>query len=380
VAMEAGNQEEALRTLDRLLILDENNEAARELKQKIAVELEAEAASPRHAAAPPAEPQAVEPPPEGEAPIELAAPVEAVPDPDELPPIPITELPDEDAGGEQDPDATVTLDGADDAELLSPGLQPSPHAKPAATGPRIERRWLGIGALVLLGAAAGLYLLMGSGGSAPAVDAQAAAAAAARARVDAALRPVDAPDPGRGNGTDAQPAADSDSPAGDWAAADTARLLDEANRAFESGDWTEAVVAYNRVVKLDPTNQQALARLREAGERYTELRQAEEQWGQVHESFANGDYREALRRSYRLPDGGDPARLERFRFNGWYNLGLRALAVGDCSQARSHFGEARQIRDDAQVLDEAVRLARACSGDLEHRQRVAALAPRGADD
>ena len=59
-------------------------------------------------------------------------------------------------------------------------------------------------------------------------------------------------------------------------------------------------------------------------------------------------------------DAGDPQRMSRYRFNGWYNLGVTALRTGNCDQALENLDEAGAIDpDDADLLG-AIDLAGDC--------------------
>jgi tetratricopeptide (TPR) repeat protein len=370
VAMEAGSHDEAVRTLDRLLILDDGNEAARDLKHKIAAEHPSGTPIPGAAAADPAT--------DGFAPIELDDPTATESLDRSRPPVPVTELPDEDLGESGEPDASAEAGFAEEPESPPPAAVSATSTRRMQIRLPLDRRLLGIGALVVLGLAAGLYLLSGSGGSTPTVDAQAAAAAAARARVDAS-KPAEGGVTIGSEGAAARPAAEASLGSAPSDTTEIESRVAAATREFEAGNWAAAIVAYNAVLKLDPTQVEAQARLREAGERYQAARELEERWRSAREAFANADFREALRLSYRLPADEDPAQLERVRFNGWYNLGLQALDLGDCKAAREHFAEAKQIRDDP-ALAEAPQLAKLCSGDADYRRRVASLEPRGFDD
>jgi len=375
VAIEAGNHDEGLRTLDRLLILDEGNEAARALKQKIAGELDPEAAIPL----PPAAPNAAaageidrEGPPSAQSQAAAAGMAPAR--------LPVTERPQAAATRDRG-----LADGIEAPEIEDePEVAASPPPRAAALKPtrlrlRLDRRRLGLGALIAIGLAGGVYLLSGSGSSAQRADAQVAAAAAARARVDATQKPVEGATASHPE-ADSRPAAAADARSEASDPPDTASRLELARRRFEAGDWAGAVVAYNDVIQLDPANAEALARLREAGENYTQEREVEQRWRAAHEAFDNKDFREALRLSYRLPSAEQLARLERFRFSGWYNLGVEALKLGSCQEARGHFDEAKLIRDGDPALAQAMRLAASCRGDADYRQLVSALSLRGLDD
>ncbi len=88
---------------------------------------------------------------------------------------------------------------------------------------------------------------------------------------------------------------------------------------------------------------------------------------------------------YRLPVSDDAARrrLERYKENGWYNLGVMALRGAQCDLARSHLNEAQQIDPKDAGFSTAQALLDSCDADGRKRrfQRAAAELPlRGLDD
>ena len=85
---------------------------------------------------------------------------------------------------------------------------------------------------------------------------------------------------------------------------------------------------------------------------------------------------------YRLPaDEGQS--LERYKRNGWYNMGVQALAVGDCKSATTHLTEARAIDAEDREILLALELAKSCpyQRDTEsYRDEVRQIPLRGLDD
>lgn len=338
-AMEAGSPDEALRTLDRVLILDETNDAARSLKEKIA---EARGREPQVVA-----PLDLE---QGDSrTLELDRPA-APPEPPA--PCEETALPQSEARRDQ---ATVAEE------------PPSRRVPSLPAAWRVDRRsWPVIAAVIAVGLGAALYYLSGVGAepSAPvreearvpretAGEGAAAAGRAERRGVEAAQAPA-APDP--------------------------ALLFESAETAFAAQDYAAAIVGYNAVLQVDPANAAASTRLKEAGERYREIREIQERWDQARKAFEAGDYREALRLFYRLPQSESPELVARYKVNGWYNLGVQALRSGDCKEALANFEDARAIQQGDEGLAEVLSLARTCARDTESRQRPIPLPLRSLDD
>ncbi len=125
------------------------------------------------------------------------------------------------------------------------------------------------------------------------------------------------------------------------------------------------MLAYNEALKLDPQSPEIKSRLKDAGERYREQRLASKQREEALDAFNDGDYRNALRLFYRLPadDPQDRQRFERYKRNGWYNMGLQALRSGDCRSASDHLREARQIDPQDSGVLHALELTALCFED-----------------
>lgn len=399
VAMEAGNEDEALRTLDRVLILDESNEAAAALKERIGAARRAQpAGSPRVEHAAPAggalevegeDDRELDRPPGGHVDPASSGAKEMEPDlGDERPlelapidldvnaaaahtPLPVTELPPDDEPSAQD----AGWDEAEGADAADPDLAQTEVPAARAAGPR---RWAAIGGVALL-VAAGAWYFLGRGDDSPPVD----EAAVAAESVDTALS--GGKKPPRGN-AGAGPAAGSaaTAPAGagpsEPAHRDVAALLARADAAFAAGDYKEAIVDYNAVLKEQPDNDDVLAKFEKAGDLYRKERERVEKWEHARSAFRDGNYQEALRLFYRLDATEDPQRVQRYKVNGWYNLGVMALRAGDCKTARSNFKDARDVQGNDSGLLGVMQLARSCPTGTELRQQVAAIELRDLED
>jgi tetratricopeptide (TPR) repeat protein len=164
---------------------------------------------------------------------------------------------------------------------------------------------------------------------------------------------------------------------------DLAALKNQADEAYRQGDYSDAVVYYNRLLEADPGNEAARRRLEDAGERFRAKKELEEKRAEAFAAYNKGNYRAALSIFYRMPEGEDPTRLQRYKRNGWYNMGLQALAVGDCVSARSSFKEAQDIDQNDKMVIVALDLARVCRysrGESSFQEEVRALPYRSLED
>jgi tetratricopeptide (TPR) repeat protein len=130
--------------------------------------------------------------------------------------------------------------------------------------------------------------------------------------------------------------------------------MQRAATSRDRGDYEDAILAYNEVLSLDPDHQEARRGLLEAGEMYRSRKAIDDQFRKARIAFEDGEYGPALRLLYRLPpDSLDPAALDRYKVNGWLNLGVTALKAGDTKSALEHLGEALALKPDE---PEALRL------------------------
>lgn len=146
------------------------------------------------------------------------------------------------------------------------------------------------------------------------------------------------------------------------------QALAKAKAAFDRGDYEAAVIHYDDALVLDPDNAIARAGLVEAGENYRKRDPEAEQLTKARHAFAAGEYESALRLLYRLPAGlVDPAVLDRYKANGWYNLGVIALRGAECTQAAKHFGEALTLRPADRGVEQVKALAERYLGARKNR-------------
>lgn len=163
-----------------------------------------------------------------------------------------------------------------------------------------------------------------------------------------------------------------------------AEIIERASLAMENGDYAQAVVGFNQALTADPGNRLAQEGLAAAGGYYREHKELIESIERARAAFDNEDYRGALKIIYRLPENaGDPTRYDRWKTNGWFNLGVGALHGGNCTEAREHFGEARVMDPGDPQIASSIELAKQCRQTPKppgYFDRIAVLAKRTLDD
>jgi tetratricopeptide (TPR) repeat protein len=360
VAMESGRQDEALRILDRILILDDENEAAQSLRQSL------QAQAPAAGEAAPAGPTLHHEPislPAADAAVPLE--VRRAPAADERPPA----SPARAAAPAPTPAAGRAARRAAD--------KTGPPTAPRAAATRSRRmQWAILGGSVLaLGIAAwslwGLLTGRAGGGAEIATPAGEPVAVASPADV------TTGPSSGRPSAGPRAAAGGREPTAAERLAAIVAR----GDAAFQAGDHRAAILAYDEALELRPGEPGLEERLHAAGERYREQKEIDEQWAQAREAFGAGDYKTALRLFYRLP-GEAGGRMERYKLNGWFNLGVNALKAGDCHGAADHFRDAAEIGPQDPGVIEGRSLAALCRTERSPAflRRVGGLELRALED
>jgi tetratricopeptide (TPR) repeat protein len=205
---------------------------------------------------------------------------------------------------------------------------------PSRGGLAISPKLVGLAlALVVLGVAAWFVPKMLSGGGGSSEEAAAPVAAT--------------PLPRPAKPAVAAPAATAPAPAPAPAPPMTVdQAMAKARAAMASSDYGAAVIAFKAALDLDKTNVEALEGIRQAGDAYKTQKAEQEQFDRVAMAFREGEYASGLRLLYRLPDTIDRNRVERYKADGWFNLGVVALRAGDVSAAIGHFEDALAIRPD----------------------------------
>lgn len=385
-AMEGGDRDEALGILGRVLILEEHNEAATSLRDKILHEIEVEGRPIPTGASVPSDLEDVWddelvdlPPP----PPVATAPVQVPSRPSAAPSAVIANA----RGAESPSDANAILDDEDADPLESEAHRPrSPQRKTAApVGSRfpglawLPKLDLGNRAKLLSGAAlvivlGGAYLGWRSIGASPAEGGPAGAVAAVVEETASAAAATPA---GKGAVLAGQPpATDATRQAAtgsDAQGKDVDAILRRAEAAFGKGDYPAAILAYNEALAILPDDAAIQERLLVAGSRYREERERAEQWDQAIKAFENSDFRTALRLFYRMPASEDQAKLQRYIANGWYNLGVQSLKSRTCQEALDHLREAESAKPTDNGIRSALRLAQSCPRERNTTSFVVAI-------
>lgn len=158
--------------------------------------------------------------------------------------------------------------------------------------------------------------------------------------------------------------------------------LARGRRALAAGDVAAAVVAFDEALKADPTSEEARDGMTKAAAAYKEGKAEREQLDKIRMAFEDGEFASALRLVYRLPAIEDPAAVERWKVNGWFNLGVVALRAGEAPQAIQHFDEALSLRPDAGAKRwrEFADRYRTARKDRAYYDAVEAIPFRGLDD
>lgn len=237
----------------------------------------------------------------------------------------------------------------------------------------------GVGVALLLGVGIGLTLMLGAFGEAeePLLPPAPVAAKPGKAGKGGG---GEAGAAGAANGADgaAGAATSAATPVPD---AQVAEWMESAAGALRQGEYDAAIPLLHRVLEARPDHAEAQATMRFAAERYQAEQMLARKEKEAYDAFQRGDYRSALRAFYRLPEETG-RNYDRQIANGWYNLGVQALRLGDCDGAAEHLVEVRQIVPDHPGLHAAGTLARACpksAGTEPYLRGTAQLQIRRAD-
>jgi tetratricopeptide (TPR) repeat protein len=137
-------------------------------------------------------------------------------------------------------------------------------------------------------------------------------------------------------------------------------VVARATAAAEAKDWAAAVLAYDRATKLAPDDLELRKKLQVAAAAYKVQEQERERWDEAARAFDSGNYDAALRCFYRMPNAETDPRILESKTRGWFNLGVTALLGHDCPAAVSSFEEARAIHPADREVQAALALARDC--------------------
>jgi len=125
--------------------------------------------------------------------------------------------------------------------------------------------------------------------------------------------------------------------------ADVPRLVARADQLLAAGRAKEAVQLLQRAQVADPGNFELIEKIDRAQKALSVRRQAAERLEAGRAAFRQGQYEEALRVFYRVPEEYRPAKLDRWMANSWYNLGVRALKAGSIAEAIGFLSDGLEI-------------------------------------
>jgi tetratricopeptide (TPR) repeat protein len=171
----------------------------------------------------------------------------------------------------------------------------------------------------------------------------------------AAGLPDDVPVPAKQAEEPAPPAGDAPAAAADpepeqpapaptgYTAADVPQLRARARALLERGEEEQAVELLVVAQQVDPMNFELIEELDAARGRLQASREAAERLAAGQQAFTAGNFEEALRVFYRVPEGYQPPQLERWIGDGWYNLGVQALQNGNVVEAARYFTDCLEL-------------------------------------
>jgi tetratricopeptide (TPR) repeat protein len=269
-------------------------------------------------------------------------------------------------GPEEAPPKLATPTKAKSAPQL-PDLDDAPVA---AAGPRFSLP----ATKILIGGAIAAIVLVGGAVTLPrlfkkSVPKFTAPAPAAAPRATKAARPA--------------PKAAAAAPASNLTPAERAKAIESglasARSKMAAGDAGAAVIAYNDVLALDPSNADAKAGITEAGDQYKATKAVRDSMNSVKLAFRDEEFSSALRLAYRMPLGVPQSYVDGVKVAGWYNMAVVALRAGDCRAAQQHLDEALQVNPSDQEAKSLRDLAAQYSEAVKDRaffDRVEALSFR----
>jgi tetratricopeptide (TPR) repeat protein len=312
----------ALGAVERVLILDEENEEAIALRERL-------------------QEATAEPVPSDDAPA-LDLDLESVDGSADAPAVAQSEAADAPSEPATDAEQPTSQETATGPSAAAGGKQRTALTLPAWLQDR--RVMLGAGVVLVIVAVAAALMMVG-GGDEP------------------NLQPIATPDTPEaeqvpGSNEQPVPAEPDPTPGG----TDMEALMRDAESAFEAENYAAAVIAYDQVLKQVPDHAEASVKMKVAAERYRAQQERQERWDTAIAAFDEGNYAEALRAFYRMPKDEYEADIDRYKVNGWYNLGVAALQAKDCRRAIKNFEEARALAPHDEGVLGALELAELCHG------------------
>lgn len=288
------------------------------------------------------------------------------------------------AGIETDPVASIDDIALEPLPEFDAGVDPleGPEARPKRIRlPQLDAassktRWIVIGVVLGIVAVAGISFWMKLGDTTIRDDVSAPVATSVLPPLEQPAEAAPAKEPAGAADIEAPSAVPTE---------DVDTLLARGRKAIEGHEYAAAIVAFHSVLEQQPAHVEAVESLAAATQSYKLQQEHEKQWLAAIALFRDGEYPSSMRMLYRLPtDGPDEvARLDRYKENGWYNMGLQALRSGDCATGRSHIEEAKQLDPDDPDIVTALTLCDSCeagSRKIGFQRAVKAISLRGLDD
>ncbi len=121
------------------------------------------------------------------------------------------------------------------------------------------------------------------------------------------------------------------------------KLVNEGRSLLQEGRAIDAEKKFREASILDPLNMDAKRFLEETSVVANAERNYMEKKERGVQCFQEGDYTEALRIFYRLPEENKEPIIGRYILNSWYNLGIASLQTGNITEAKNAFNEVLAI-------------------------------------
>lgn len=209
----------------------------------------------------------------------------------------------------------------------------------------------------------GIDALLGNSESAEVDSSSQDEAAIAAARAERAARRAAAQAPAAGAANAAGSVASAaPSPAASSSASDPKTLRDQARAASQNGDLAGAVKLLEQARALDSANFDLADELQRAKQRFVAHQADLARFQEAQDAWKLGDYEEAMRLLYRLPDELKPPHYNRWLADGWYNLGVLALQRGDAAEAAQFFYDGLELNHDDKEMQRHREVAKRYKG------------------
>jgi predicted lipid-binding transport protein (Tim44 family) len=251
--------------------------------------------------------------------------------------------------------------------------KPSSRPTRASGGGGVARILIGVLCVAVLGVGAwfgGGWLGMWGAAKSDAAPAAATPSGASRPAL-AAAKPVSTPP------APAAPAAPATN------GLDVGQLLGGAQAALAQHREADAVALLEQAVQQRPDDLDIQVRLEKARALLRERQAADVNIAEAKSRYAQEDYAEALRLLYRIPQPHQPAGVNRWIANGWFNLGVQRLQTTDLGEAIEYFGNCLEIQPEdgaARRARDVARRYRSVPFDDAYRIFVRNQRVRGLDD